>query len=82
MCSWALLSLDHPNQLEIQTKSQLRLFLPAFMTYAPSPPYTSVYPTVKCQVSSSLAVCRLGLVKDLTERLENGAVRRLGLRTQ
>lgn len=75
-CSWAILSLGHPNQLKIHP------FLSAFMTFVPSPPHTSVYPIVKCQVASSLAVCRLGRVKGLAERLDNGAIRRLGSRTK
>lgn len=74
--------LGHPIQLEIQPKSRLHPFLSAFMTYVPSPPYASVYPTVKCQVASGLAVCKLGLVKDLAERLDNGAIRRLDLRAK
>lgn len=51
------------------------------MTYVPAPSCTSVYPTVKWQAASCLAVGRWGLVKDLAERLDDGAIRRMGLRT-
>lgn len=70
---------EPPQPARHPAQTWLHPFLCTFMTYVPSPPCTSVYPAVKCQVASGLAVRRLGLVKDL---LDNGAIRRLGLRAK